>query len=80
MDRLDSRLVCARSLFHLASDHDFVHDAANSPEPRSARSHASQIDVVHAFDFQRDVLLLSRGLGAVLDYQQHFVDSAAVGH
>ena len=69
MDWMDSRLVCARSLLHIASGHDFVHDAANRSEPSAARSHASQIDVDHAPGLQCDVLFLPSWLGAVLDYE-----------
>ena len=80
MDWLDSRFVCARPLLHLASGHDVVDIAANSSEPRAARSDASQVDVVHAAHLQCDVLLLPIWLGAVLDHQQHFVHCSAMGH
>ena len=54
---------------HLAYRHDVDHRFTNRFESCATRSYASQVDVDHAFGFQRDVLLLPVGPGVVLDYQ-----------
>lgn len=77
---MDSRSFRARSLLHFAGGHDPLDHAANRTQPGTTRPDASQNDVDHALGVQRDVLLFSIGFGALLDYQQHFVNCTAVGH
>ena len=72
----DRQNVVGNPIQHQARWEEEEHHAEDE---RHEPHHLGQDDVVHAAHLQRDVLLLPIGLGAVLDYQQHFVDRSAMG-